>query len=60
MRLTRRSRSKRGETTSLKSKAVVGIEQLVNQFAKGDRHARKELDDTAAKFGVDLLLARGV
>lgn len=46
---------KSGERQVLISKAVLGIEQLVNQFAKGDRHARRDLMDMAAKLGVDLL-----
>ncbi len=53
--LNKKVEVKRGERQVLISKAVVGIEQLVNQFAKGDRHARKDLMDMAAKFGVDLL-----
>jgi hypothetical protein len=32
-----------------------GIEQLVNQFVKGDRHARKELFELADQLGLDLL-----
>src|SRR5260221_1939882 len=36
------------------TKAVVGIQQLVNQFAKGDRHARRDLFQYAALLGVDL------
>ena len=32
-----------------------GIEQLVTQFVKGDRHARKELFELAEKVGLDLL-----
>src|SRR5437899_4850987 len=39
----------------LLSKAVLGIEQLVNQFAKGDRNARRDLMDMAKELGVDLL-----
>ena len=35
--------------------AVAGIEQLVAQFAKGDRHARRDLITLADKLGVDLL-----
>jgi hypothetical protein len=36
------------------SKASLGIQQLVNQFAKGDRHARRDLFQYAALLGVDL------
>jgi hypothetical protein len=32
-----------GEQEKIISKAAAGIEQLVNQFAKGDRHARRDL-----------------
>jgi Family of unknown function (DUF5681) len=37
------------------SKAKLGIEQLVNQFAKGDRYARRDLMAYARELGVDLL-----
>jgi hypothetical protein len=36
------------------TKAVLGIQQLVNGFAKGDRHARRDLFQYAALLGVDL------
>jgi hypothetical protein len=36
------------------TKASLGIQQLVNQFAKGDRHARRDLFQYAAVLGVDL------
>ena len=36
------------------TKAVLGIQQLVNQFAKGDRYARRDLFQYAALLGVDL------
>jgi hypothetical protein len=36
------------------SKAAAGIEQLVDQFARGDRHARRDLFDLADKLGLDL------
>ena len=34
---------------------AAGIEQLVAQFVKGDRHARRDLFDLADKLGLDLL-----
>jgi hypothetical protein len=34
---------------------VAGIEQLVAGFAKGDRHARRDLFAYADKLGVDLM-----
>jgi hypothetical protein len=46
---------KQGDKQVLLSKAVLGIEQLVNQFAKGDRHARQDVIKLAEKFDVDLL-----
>src|SRR5882724_847391 len=36
------------------TKAVLGIQQLVTQFAKGDRYARRDLFQYAALLGVDL------
>jgi hypothetical protein len=36
------------------TKAALGIQQLVNQFAKGDRHARRDVLQYAALLGVDL------
>jgi Family of unknown function (DUF5681) len=36
------------------TKAVLGIQQLVNQYAKGDRYARRDLFQYAAQLGVDL------
>jgi hypothetical protein len=37
------------------TKFEIGMEQLANQFAKGDRHARREVFDLADRLGVDLL-----
>jgi hypothetical protein len=34
---------RQGEREKIITKAAAGIEQLVNQFAKGDRHARRDL-----------------
>jgi len=36
------------------TKAAAGIEQLVDQFARGDRYARRDLFDLADKLGLDL------
>lgn len=36
------------------TKAALGIQQLVNQFAKGDRHARRDVFQYATLLGVDL------
>jgi hypothetical protein len=48
-----------GEKARLISKAAAGIEQLVDQFAQGDRHARRDLIDIAHKLGVDLTAGQG-
>jgi hypothetical protein len=45
---------KQGEKELIVTMAAVGIQQLVNQFAKGDRHARRDLIILADKLGVDL------
>jgi hypothetical protein len=37
------------------TKFEIGMEQLANQFAKGDRHARREVFALADKLGVDLM-----
>src|SRR5438045_6839980 len=46
---------RQGEQEQIITKAAAGIEQLVNQFAKGDRHARRDLLALAARLGVDLV-----
>ena len=46
---------RQGEQEKIITKAAAGIEQLVNQFAKGDRHARRDLFALAARLGVDLM-----
>jgi len=50
---------RQGDQEKIITKAAAGIEQLVNQFAKGDRHARRDLLALAPKFGVDLLAGQG-
>jgi Family of unknown function (DUF5681) len=50
---------RQGEQEKIITKAAAGIEQLVNQFAKGDRHARRDLLALAARFGVDLMAGQG-
>jgi hypothetical protein len=45
---------KRGDKEVMLSKAVLGIQQLVHQFAKGDRHARRDVFQYADLLGVDL------
>jgi hypothetical protein len=50
---------RQGEKEKIISKAAAGIEQLVNQFAKGDRHARRDLLALAQTLGVDLAAGQG-
>jgi hypothetical protein len=45
----------RGDKEALMTRVEIGLEQLPNQFAKGDRHARKDLMDYADKLGIDFL-----
>ena len=44
-----------GDRQRLISRWVAGLEQLSIQFAKGDRHARRDVFYFAEKLGVDLL-----
>jgi predicted DNA-binding antitoxin AbrB/MazE fold protein len=53
--LSKKVTLKQGEKEKIVTKAAAGIEQLVNQFAKGDRHARRDLIALADKLGVDLV-----
>jgi hypothetical protein len=50
---------RQGEQEKIITKAAAGIEQLVNQFAKGDRHARRDLLTLAERLGVDLVAGPG-
>jgi hypothetical protein len=50
---------RRGEKDRIVTKAAAGIEQLVNQYAKGDRYARRDLIDLANRLGVDLVAGQG-
>jgi hypothetical protein len=43
-----------GERKSALTKFEIGMEQLANQHAKGDRHARREVFAIAEKLGIDL------
>ena len=52
---------RQGEREKIITKAAAGIEQLVNQFAKGDRHARRDLlapTDELTTVAVASLLGR--
>jgi hypothetical protein len=50
---------RQGEQEKIITKAAAGIEQLVNQFAKGDRHARRDVLALAARLGVNLVAGQG-
>jgi hypothetical protein len=50
---------RQGEHQKIITKAAAGIEHLVDQFAKGDRHARRDLFALAEKLGVDLVAGQG-
>ena len=43
----------RGDKKVLMTRVEIGLEQLLNQFAKGDRHARRDLMEYADKLGID-------
>src|ERR1700674_1035901 len=57
--LGKKVRLRQGEKEQIVTKAAAGIEQLVNQFAQGDRHARRDLIVLADKLGVDLAAGQG-
>ena len=46
---------KQGEKERTVTMAQAGIEQLVAQYAKGDKNARRDLFALASKLGVDLV-----
>jgi hypothetical protein len=52
--LNEKVRVKKGDKEVMLSRAILGIEQLVQQFAKGDRHARRDVFQYADLLGVDL------
>ena len=45
----------RGDKKVLMTRIEIGLEQLLNQFAKGDRYARRDLMEYADKLGIDFL-----
>ena len=45
----------RGGRNVLMTRIEIGFEQLLNQFAKGDRYARRDMMEYAGKLGIDLL-----
>jgi hypothetical protein len=53
--LTKKVRVSRDDKAVLMTRIEIGLEQLLNQFAKGDRYARRDLLDYAEKLGIDFL-----
>ncbi len=45
----------RGDKTVLMTRVEIGLEQLLDQFAKDERHARRDLMEYADKLGIDFL-----
>ena len=43
---------RQGEKETIVTKFAAGIEQLVTQFAKGDRHARRDFLQVADRLGI--------
>ena len=50
---------RQGDRDVTMTKAAAGIDELVNQFAKGDRHARRDLMAVAETLGYDLTAGQG-
>lgn len=57
--LNEKVRLRKGEQEQIITKAAAGIAELVNQFAEGDRHARRDLVALAGTLGVDLTAGQG-
>ena len=57
--LSKKVTLRQGERERIVTMATAGIEHLVAQFAKGDRHARRDVFDLAQKFGVDITAGQG-
>jgi len=51
-------RLKQGERERTVTMATAGIEQLVAQYVKGDRHARRDLITLADKLGIDFMASQ--
>jgi Family of unknown function (DUF5681) len=52
--LSKKVTLRQGEKQQIVTMATAGIEHLVAQYAKGDRHARRDVFDLAQKLGVDI------
>jgi hypothetical protein len=57
--LSKKVTLKQGDRTRIMTLAAAGIEHLVAQYAKGDRHARRDLIMLAERLGVDLATGQG-
>ena len=57
--LSKKVTLRQGERERIVTMATAGIEHLVAQFARGDRHARRDIFDLAQKFGVDITAGQG-
>ena len=57
--LNEKVRLQQGEREGIITKAAAGIGKLVDQFAMGDRYARRDLIALAGKLGVDLAAGHG-
>ncbi len=53
--LNKKVRVSRGNRKVFMTRLEIGLEQLLNQFAAGDRHARNDLMKLAERTGIDLL-----
>jgi len=58
--LSKKVTLRQGERERIVTKAEAGIEHLVNQFAQGDRHARRDLMTLANQLGVDLVPRKAI
>lgn len=52
--LNTKIRVKEGERERIATRLEIGLEQLLNQFAKGDRYARRDVFELAKRFDLDL------
>ena len=57
--LSKKITLRQGERERIITMAAAGIEHLVTQYARGDRHARRDVFDLAQKFGVDITAGQG-
>lgn len=58
--LSKKVTLRQGEKEQIVTKAAAGIEQFVNRFAQGDRHAGRDLIAWADWLGVDLVQRKAI